>query len=172
MIFTPLQAPQNPDLLPESCPVSGIRKLSGMRWTNLKPKAEATETRMKFGRFGSWSFRKILNHGDHLMANRSWESKWAQLLITQLTAAYPTHWRSECNEGWAVKPTIFKSTALSKVVLLVWNRLLSDLRPIPNLLVWAYMHSSTLINIPHAWTQSFHLSQEANICQWILRDPA
>ena len=28
-------------------------------------------------------------------------AKWAQLLISQQTAAYPTHRRSKCDEGWA-----------------------------------------------------------------------
>ena len=33
----------------------------------------------------------------------SWSlsAKWARLLIPQLTAAYPTHWRSKQEEGWA-----------------------------------------------------------------------
>ena len=28
-------------------------------------------------------------------------AKWAQPLVTQLAAAYPPHWRSKCDEGWA-----------------------------------------------------------------------
>ena len=34
---------------------------------------------------------------------RDWSlaAKWPRLLITQLTAAYPPHQRSKCDEGWA-----------------------------------------------------------------------
>ena len=53
-----------------------------------------------------------------LLLHWSLAAKWARLLITQLTAAYPTHQRTKHDEGWASlkqRKVVFKQNQTDSV---------------------------------------------------------